>query len=95
MCIRDRSRRAARRAGHVAATKPSRADRNRNATRLDVGTTVSVSLRDETRAMPIPVPMTMPMTAPKTDRTTDSERTMVRTWRRFMPTARRLSLIHI
>ena len=37
---------AARRAGQVAATRPSTADRTRNTTRLDVGTTVSVSLSE-------------------------------------------------
>jgi hypothetical protein len=86
------SSRAARRAGQLAAISPARAASRRNSTRLDAGTTVSVMpccLSDETSAMPIPVPMMIPIMAPKMARITASDRIMVRTWRRFMPTARR------
>ncbi len=43
---------------------------------------------EETSAMPMPVPMMIPMMAPKIARITASDRIMVRTWRRRMPTAR-------
>ena len=82
---------AARRAGQLAAIRPSRAASTRKITRLDAGTTVSVMpccFSDETSAMPMPVPMTIPMMAPKMARMTASDRIIVRTWRRFMPTAR-------
>ena len=46
-------------------------------------------LSEATRARPIPVPITMPIMAPKMASITDSDRTMARTWRRLMPTARR------
>jgi hypothetical protein len=82
---------AARRAGQLAAIRPSRAASTRKITRLDTGTTVSVMpccFSDETSATPMPVPMMIPMMAPKMARMTASVRIMVRTWRRFMPTAR-------
>jgi hypothetical protein len=85
------SSRAARRAGQLAATRPSTAARTRKITMLGTGTTVSVMpccLREETSARPIPMPTTIPMIAPKMARMTASDLIMVRTWRRRMPTAR-------
>src|ERR1700757_99385 len=73
---------AARRAGQLAATRPSRAARIRKITRLDQGTTVSLMpwfFSEETSAMPMPVPMMIPMMAPKMARITASDRIMVRT----------------
>ena len=85
------SSRAARRAGQLAETSPSRAASTRKITRLDAGTTVSVMpccFSEDTSATPIPVPTMIPMMAPKIARMTASDRIIVRTWRRFMPTAR-------
>jgi RNA polymerase sigma-70 factor (ECF subfamily) len=85
------SRRAARRAGQVAAIRPSTADSSRKITRLDTGTTVSVmplGRSETTRARPSAVPITIPTMAPKTARMTASDLIIVRTWRRRMPTAR-------
>ena len=72
----------------MAATRPSNADSTKKTTKLGTGTEVAVSFRAETRATPMLVPISMPMRAPKTDKITDSDRTMARTWCRFMPTAR-------
>ncbi|HYB46060.1 MAG TPA: hypothetical protein VED20_01700 [Streptosporangiaceae bacterium] len=82
---------AARRAGQLAATSPSSAAISRKISRLETGTTVSVMpccFSEETSAMPMPVPMMIPMMAPNTARITASDRIMIRTWRRRMPTAR-------
>jgi hypothetical protein len=72
-------------------TPDPRAASTRNTTSLEAGTTVLVMpccFRDETSAMPMPVPTMIPMMAPKMAGITASERIMVRTWWRFMATAR-------
>ena len=61
------SRRAARRAGQVAAARPKRADSTKNTAILDIGTTTSVipcCLSESANATPNPVPTPTAMLAP-------------------------------
>jgi len=83
--------RLARRAGNVAAARPSSAERMRKPISFKTGTEIVVtpSLRsDAARATPSPVPMVSPLTAPTRATMIDSARIIRRTWRRFIPTAR-------
>ena len=86
------SSRAARRAGQLAAPRPSSAGQDEEDDEAghrdhDVGDPLLLAARRR-RRHPRAVPTTTPMMAPNRDRMTDSERIIDRTWRRRIPTAR-------